>query len=55
MKAELLNADGDPKPDFHLRHKDIEGKLTHQGRKWWRNPHLEICEKDELIPDLEAR
>lgn len=50
MRAVVLNADWDPKADFELGSKDIEGKLTYLGSKVWRNPKIEIVEKDEPIP-----
>lgn len=45
MKAVTLNADWDPKPGFKLGAKDIEGKLTYLGSKVWRNPRIEMIEK----------
>lgn len=50
MKAVVLNADWDPKPEFKLGHKDIEGKLTYLGSKVWRRPRIEIREKDIPTP-----
>ncbi|MDI9596756.1 MAG: scyllo-inosose 3-dehydrogenase [Atribacterota bacterium] len=50
MKTVILDATWDPKPDFKLGSKDIEGKLTYLGSKVWRNPHLRIEEKD--IPKI---
>jgi threonine dehydrogenase-like Zn-dependent dehydrogenase len=49
MRTVTLFADWDPKPDFKLGHKDIDGKLTYLGSKVWRNPRIEIVEKD--IPE----
>ncbi|WP_422120726.1 scyllo-inosose 3-dehydrogenase [Koleobacter methoxysyntrophicus] len=49
MKAVTLFADWDPKPDFKLGPKDIEGKQTYLGSKVWRNPRIEIVEHD--IPE----
>ena len=49
MKAVTLFADWDPKPDFKLGPKDIEGKQTYLGSKVWRNPRVEIVEHD--IPE----
>ncbi len=46
MKAVTLVADWDPRPDFKLGAKDIEGKQTYLGSKVWRNPRLEIREYD---------
>lgn len=50
MKAVTLNADWVPKPDFKLGSKDIEGKLTYLGSKVWKNPRIEIVEKDIPSP-----
>ena len=52
MKAICLNADWDPKPEFKLGAKDIDGKLTYLGSKVWRNPRIEIVEKE--IPAVGA-
>ncbi len=46
MKTGTLCADWVPKPDFKLGSKDIDGKLTYLGSKVWKNPRLEIMEKD---------
>ena len=46
MKTVTLFADWDPRPDFKLGRKDIEGKLTYLGSKVWRNPYFEFVEKD---------
>ena len=53
MRAVCLNADWDPKPDFKLGAKDIEGKLTYLGSKVWRNPRIEILEKKVPVPGPE--
>lgn len=45
MKTGSLFADWDPRPDFMLGSKDIDGRLTYLGSKVWRNPHLEVVEK----------
>lgn len=50
MRANCLLADWDPKPDFKLGSKDIEGKLTYLGSKVWRNPRMEIIEKEIPVP-----
>ncbi|MDD3656142.1 MAG: scyllo-inosose 3-dehydrogenase [Atribacterota bacterium] len=50
MKTVVLEATWDPKPDFKIGSKDIEGKLTYLGSKVWRNPQLKIVEKD--IPEI---
>lgn len=53
MKAVQLNATWDPKSDFKLGSKDIDGKLTYLGSKVWRHPKVEIVEKPkpEIGPD----
>jgi threonine dehydrogenase-like Zn-dependent dehydrogenase len=53
MRAVSLNADWEPKPDFKLGSKDIEGKLTYLGSKVWRNPRIEIVEKNVPEPGPE--
>ncbi len=50
MRTVTLFADWDPKPDFRLGSKDIEGKLTYLGSKVWRNPHIEMVEKEVPVP-----
>ncbi|MBM7582226.1 threonine dehydrogenase-like Zn-dependent dehydrogenase [Caldicoprobacter guelmensis] len=49
MKGVTLFADWDPKPDFKLGPKDIEGKQTYLGSKVWRNPRIEIV--DHPVPE----
>ncbi len=46
MRTVSLFAEWDPKPDFKLGSKDIKGKLTYLGSKVWRNPRIEIVEKE---------
>jgi len=46
MKAVTLYADWEPRPDFKLGPKDIEGKQTYLGSKVWKNPRIEIAEHD---------
>ncbi|NLZ51643.1 MAG: alcohol dehydrogenase catalytic domain-containing protein [Thermoanaerobacteraceae bacterium] len=46
MKAVTLYADWQPRPDFKLGPKDIEGKQTYMGSKVWKNPRIEIVEHD---------
>lgn len=46
MKAVTLFADWDPRPDFRLGSKDIEGKLTYLGSKVWRNPEVRVVDKE---------
>jgi len=50
MKTVTLFADWQPKPDFKLGAKDIDGKLTYLGSKVWKNPEIKIVEKD--IPKI---
>ncbi len=50
MRTVNLVADWDPKPDFKLGAKDIEGELTYLGSKVWRNPRTEIREKEVPKP-----
>jgi len=50
MKAVTLFADWQPKPDFKLGAKDIEGKLTYLGSKVWCNPRIEMVEKEVPVP-----
>jgi threonine dehydrogenase-like Zn-dependent dehydrogenase len=45
MKTVTLFADWEPKPDFKLGSKDIDGKLSYLGSKVWRNPSIKIVEK----------
>ena len=53
MRAVSLNADWEPKANFTLGSKDIEGKLTYLGSKVWRNPRIEIVEKEVPVPGPE--
>jgi threonine dehydrogenase-like Zn-dependent dehydrogenase len=46
MRGVTLFADWDPRPDFVLGPKDIEGKQTYLGSRVWRNPRVEIVEHD---------
>ncbi len=48
MTAVRLYADWEPKPDFKLGFKDVDGKQTYLGSKVWRNPRLEI--EDVPVP-----
>ena len=50
MRGVTLFADWDPKPDFVLGSKDIEGKQTYLGSRVWRNPRVEIVESDIPTP-----
>jgi scyllo-inosose 3-dehydrogenase len=50
MKGVTLFADWDPRPDFKLGPKDIEGKQTYLGSRVWRNPRMEIVEYDIPTP-----
>ena len=53
MTTNCLVADWDPKPDFKLGSRDIEGKLTYLGSKVWRNPRMEFIEKEIPVPGPE--
>jgi len=50
MKTACLNADWDPRPDYKLGSRDVEGKLTYLGSKVWRNPRIEFVEKEIPVP-----
>jgi len=50
MKAVVLDAKWDPRPEFNLGKKDIDRKLTYLGSMVWRNPKLKIMEK--AIPKI---
>ncbi len=46
MRAVQLHADWEPKADFKLGAKDIDGVQSYLGSKVWRNPRLTIEEID---------
>jgi len=50
MKGVTLVADWDPKPEFKLGAKDIDGRQTYLGSQVYRNPRLEIREYDIPTP-----
>ena len=50
MKTVTLYADWQPKPEFKLGSKDVAGKLTYLGSKVWKNPRIELVEKDVPAP-----
>ncbi|MBU1100376.1 MAG: alcohol dehydrogenase catalytic domain-containing protein [Bacteroidetes bacterium] len=50
MRTVSLHATWDPKPDFVLGQKDVEGKSTYLGSKVWRNPEIKIVEKEVSDP-----
>ena len=61
MQGVTLVADWDPKPDFKLGSKDIEGRQTYLGSQVWRNPKLSIDAHpipepadDEVLIELKA-
>ena len=61
IKTATLFADWQPKKEFKLGLKDIEGKLTYLGSQVWRNPRVEIVEKpvpepgsDEVLIKVKA-
>ncbi len=45
MKVVELDAKWNPKPDFKLGHKDVDGKLTYLGSQVWKDPVVKISEK----------
>jgi len=47
MKGVQLKAKWDPKPDFKLGSKDIDKKLTYLGSQVWRDPIVEVIEKEK--------
>ena len=50
MQGVTLVADWDPKPEFKLGSKDIEGRQTYLGSQVYRNPRIEIREYDIPTP-----
>lgn len=48
MRAVKLHADWEPKADFELGAKDIDGRQTYLGSKVWRNPQMKI--EDVEVP-----
>lgn len=52
MKAIELDAEWDPKPSFKLGSKDIDGELTYLGSQVWRNPKVELINKE--IPKIRS-
>ena len=50
MKGVTLVADWDPKPEFKLGAKDIEGRQTYLGSLVYRDPRIEIREYDIPSP-----
>jgi threonine dehydrogenase-like Zn-dependent dehydrogenase len=50
MQGVTLVADWDPKPEFKLGSKDIEGRQTYLGSLVYRNPRIEIREYDIPTP-----
>jgi threonine dehydrogenase-like Zn-dependent dehydrogenase len=53
MKGVTLVADWDPKPEFTLGAKDIEGRQTYLGSLVYRNPRIEIRDYDIPTPGPE--
>ena len=51
MKTVCNFAKWDPRPEFKLGSKDIDGQLTYLGSKVWRHPRIEIVEKEIPKPD----
>lgn len=61
MKAVRVKSIWDPKKEYRLGPKDIEGKLTYQGSKIWRNPEIfieglpiPVPEEDEVLIEVKA-
>ena len=61
MKTATLSASWEPRADFKLGLKDVEGKLTYLGSRVWRNPHIDMMEKEvpkpgptEVLLELQA-
>ena len=52
MRGVTLFADWDPRPDFVLGPKDIEGKQTYLGSRVWRNPRVKIEDVEIPQPNL---
>jgi len=50
MQGVTLVADWEPKPDFKLGSKDIDGRQTYLGSMVWKNPRIEIREYDIPTP-----
>ncbi len=50
MRAVRLYAEWDPKPEFVLGPKDIDGRQTYLGSKVYRNPQIKIEEIDVPKP-----
>jgi len=46
MKVIELSANWNPKPNFKLGSKDIEGKLTYLGSQVWKHPEVKLVEKE---------
>ena len=53
MRGVTLVAGWEPKPEFKLGAKDIEGKQTYLGSKVWRNPRMELQEYEVPEPGPE--
>ncbi|MHA1732330.1 MAG: scyllo-inosose 3-dehydrogenase [Promethearchaeota archaeon] len=49
MRAVRLHAKWDPKPEFQLGHKDVDGKLSYLGSLVWRHPEVKI--EDVPVPE----
>ncbi len=50
MQAVRLHAQWDPKPDFTLGAKDVDGKQTYLGSKVWRHPEMMIEDIEIPVP-----
>ncbi len=53
MKVVQLEAKWDPKPEFKLGSKDIDGKLTYLGSQVWRDPYISVVDKEKpkILPN----
>lgn len=49
MRAVRLHAKWDPKPEFKLGSKDVDGKLSYLGSLVWRHPEVKI--EDVPVPE----
>ncbi|MFX1498279.1 MAG: scyllo-inosose 3-dehydrogenase [Promethearchaeota archaeon] len=52
MKVIELSANWNPKPNFKLGLKDVEGKLTYLGSQVWKHPEVKLVEKE--VPKIKS-
>ncbi|MHA1791298.1 MAG: scyllo-inosose 3-dehydrogenase [Promethearchaeota archaeon] len=50
MKAVRLHAKWEPRSDFKLGEKDVDGKLTYLGSRVWKDPEIKI--EDVPVPEI---